>query len=273
MMNSEWNGNVIKILFEDDNIIIIAKPAGMLVHSDSLEKREKTVVDWILDNYPELKQMGEQQKVRTGELVDRPGIVHRIDRDTSGVLIIAKTAHVYNSLKIAFKQRDIKKHYKALTYSLFKEEKGVIDFAIGKSVQDIRKRVAGKYVKGKVRDAITEFAIISDAPLTKQVLNLFSRPNKSASINGVTLVDVFPLSGRTHQIRAHFTAIGHPLVNDTLYAPSHPRLKCINRMMLHAFSITIPGYVCGKEVTVFCDIPPDMKYALTQLGLNEKGGM
>ena len=112
----------IKILYEDEYILALDKPSGLLVHSDGRSK-EKTLVDWLNENYPDLKEVGEEQVLQSGEKIKRPGIVHRLDKDTSGVIIVAKTKETHQFLKEQFKNRKIQKIYNAVVWGNFLPEK------------------------------------------------------------------------------------------------------------------------------------------------------
>ncbi|MGB0925332.1 MAG: RluA family pseudouridine synthase [Minisyncoccia bacterium] len=146
----------IEILFENKNLLIINKPSGLVVHGDG-KTDESTVVDWVLEQYPNINGVGENMFVnnRDGQEVElnRPGIVHRIDRDTSGCLVIAKTQESFLDLKQKFKDREISKTYHALTYGWPKNESGFIDAPIGRSNKDFRMKQAGAHARGKLRDA------------------------------------------------------------------------------------------------------------------------
>ena len=135
----------LQILYEDTDIVAVAKPAGLITHSDGRTK-EETAEDWFKKTYPE----------NTG------GYVHRLDRDTSGVLVFAKNAMAYEFMRKAFHDRDIKKTYLAVVYGVPKEKVGVIDFDIGRSRQDFRLRSAQPKAKGRLRDALTRYEVIGE---------------------------------------------------------------------------------------------------------------
>jgi 23S rRNA pseudouridine1911/1915/1917 synthase len=226
----------IKIIYEDDDIIAVNKPAGIIVHGvvDSL-------VDWLIKKYQGIKNVGEDKS--------RPGIVHRLDKDTSGVLLIAKNQKTFEYLKEQFQKRKIKKKYIALVWGKLKGEKGIIDLPIGKSKSDFRKKSTRKAI-GKIREAITEYK-------TLQVV-------KSSAFDNYTLVEVYPKTGRTHQIRVHFKAIGHPIVCDKLYGPK--KQECpfgLSRHFLHASSLelTLPN---GARIKLEADLPEDLSRIITK---------
>lgn len=236
----------IKVLYEDDRLLAIDKPAGLLVHADGVSK-EETVVDWVKLYYPGINQVGESQNLKDGTQIDRPGIVHRLDRDTSGVMLIAKTPDSYLDLKSQFQDRVIEKAYLALCHGRFKDEdvKGVIDLPIGRSPGDFRQWSAQRGARGRLRAAVTEYFILEQGP---NHCLLFCQPK----------------TGRTHQIRVHLKAIHHPIVCDQLYAPNHPCIQDLNRQALHARAITWrqPN---GKLHQVASVLPSDMQKSLITL--------
>ncbi len=141
--------------------MVINKPAGLVVHADG-RTEEATVVDWILETYGEdIKEVGEPITLKTGEILYRPGIVHRIDRDTSGVLVIAKNQKAFEHLKQQFQDRYVEKTYNAFVYGEMKEEEGTIDRPIGKSTQDFRMWSAQRGARGELRDAVTEYKLLA----------------------------------------------------------------------------------------------------------------
>ncbi len=242
----------IPILYEDKDILIINKPAGLVVHSDGRTK-EKTLVDWILKKYPKMGNVGEPMVLEDGTILKRPGIVHRIDRDTSGVLVIAKNQKSFLSLKSQFQDREIHKVYNAFLYGELREVRGMIDRPIGKSSTDFRKWTAQRGIRGEKREAVTYFKTI----LTK---------------DGFSFVEALPKTGRTHQVRVHFKAIDYPIVMDELYAPES-KLKerkqlGFKRQALHARSIEIE-LMNGEKKEVTAPYPDDFKYALTKMGLGK----
>lgn len=217
----------IKVLHEDDNYLVIDKPSGLLVHPDG-SSDAPTLTDWIRGNYPQIKNVGETQVLRTGKIIERPGIVHRLDAQTSGVLVIAKNQKSFLHLKSQFKERSVQKEYIALVYGHLpaqagiKEKKGVIDRSIGKSRKDFRLWSAQRGAKGQMREAITEYEVLKEGEMKGEK---------------VSLLEVRPKTGRTHQIRVHLKAIHHPVVCDKLYAPKHNCLG-FSRLMLHAKAIS-----------------------------------
>lgn len=236
----------IPILYEDKDVLIINKPAGLSVHGDGLSE-EYTLVNWILEKYPEIRDVGEGMVSQSGKIILRPGIVHRLDKDTSGVLLIAKTQETFLFLKKAFQDHQIKKTYEALVYGTPLLNEGEIDFPISRSKADPRRRVAlakkSHQVGKKIRTAITEYKVLSRGKEASHVL-------------------LFPRTGRTHQLRVHMRAIGHPIVADSLYAPLKPTLFGLSRQALHAKEIQLT-LASGKNISLVAPLPSDMEKAIT----------
>lgn len=248
----------IKILYEDEFILALDKPSGLLVHSDGRSK-EETLVDWINKNYPELKEVGEEQVLQSGEKIKRPGIVHRLDKETSGVIIIAKTKEAFEFLKEQFQNRKVEKIYNALVWGNFKDPstslrtskmEGVINNPIGRSASDFRRWSAEFGAKGELREAVTEYKVLSQ--------------NKDFAY-----LEVRPKTGRTHQIRVHLKSISHPVVCDKLYGNNKKCLseECLgfNRLALHALSIKLelPNHT---YITIESPLPKEFEEAKKILG-------
>lgn len=226
------------ILYEDTDVVAVYKPAGVMTHPDGKTK-EETVSDWFALRFPLSAHVGETQRLEKGREIARPGIVHRLDRETSGVLLLAKTKEAHEYLKQAFQNREVKKTYLAFTYGVPKERKGIIEFSIGRSRQDFRLRSAQPKAKGTLREAITRYEVLSD-------------------IGTHALMKVMPETGRTHQIRVHLKAIHHPVVGDPLYAPNHPANLGFSRLGLHALSLelTLPK---GERATIEAPLPDELR--------------
>ena len=240
----------IPILYEDKDVLVINKPANLIVHPDGKTKA-KTLVDWLLNKYPSIKNVGEPLILNDGTKMLRPGIVHRIDKDTTGVLIIAKNKKSYEFLKEQFQNRKVHKVYNAFVYGDVKEDRGMINRPIGKSPNDFRKWSAGRGQRGDIREALTHFRVLKRIP-------------------GFTLIEAIPKTGRTHQIRVHFKAVNHPVVMDGLYAGDF-NLKQKNqlgfkRMALHAKSLEIK-LPTGKLLNIEAPYPKDFESTLKKIGI------
>ncbi|HYC83446.1 MAG TPA: RluA family pseudouridine synthase [Candidatus Paceibacterota bacterium] len=234
----------ILIIYEDADVLVVNKPAGLTVHADGFSG-EPTLVDWLLDNRPEIKGIGEAMTLPSGQIIDRPGIVHRLDRDTSGCMIVAKTQEAFVSLKEQFQGRQVQKSYRALVYGDIKTDKGIIDFPIGRSRKDPRMRSAHKGASGKLREALTHYKVLE-------------------RFDGYSYLEAFPKTGRTHQIRVHLKAIHHPIVCDALYAPGRSCLPGMDRQALHAFRLeaVLPS---GRREAFEAPLPDDFQTALDHL--------
>jgi len=233
-----------EIIYEDKDILAVNKPAGLLVHGDG-RSGEKTFADWLIQNYPETKNVGD---LPAGEQAAefRPGIVHRLDKNTSGILLAAKNQKAFEHLKKLFQKKEIRKKYVALVLGEVKREKGAIDLPIGKSKKDFRKKASAGKLAGKIREAVTEYEVLEKFP-------------------GFTLVEARPKTGRTHQIRAHFKAIGHPLACDSLYGPKNQECPDgLNRHFLHAASLEFVS-PDGSRIMLEADLPEDLEKTLSFL--------
>jgi 23S rRNA pseudouridine1911/1915/1917 synthase len=228
-----------KILYEDEYILALDKPPGLLVHSDGRAK-EPTLVDWINQNYPDLKEVGEEQTLQNGEVIKRPGLVHRLDKDTSGVIIVAKTKEAYQFLKEQFQNRKVEKIYNAVVWGNFKEKEGIISKPIGRSAGDFRKWSAERGAKGELREAVTEYKVLLPHP-------------------DFSYLEIKPKTGRTHQIRVHLKSISHPVVCDKLYGSNRSCLG-FDRLALHALSIKLelPN---GTYITIESPLPKEFESA------------
>jgi len=235
----------IKILYEDSNILAIDKPSGISVHGDGRSK-DKTVADWVLKNYPKIKNVGEPEFFEDKGIkveIKRPGIVHRLDRETSGVMLLAKNKKAFEFLKSQFVNREIKKTYVAIVSGSVRHDRGVINKPIGRSPRDFRRYLAGRGVRGEIRQAITEY----------KVLKRFT-----VSQTKYTYLEIRPKTGRTHQIRVHMKYLNHPVVCDSLYNPDNPCPKGLSRMGLHAKSIEFKN-LKGETIKVESSIPKEFK--------------
>lgn len=234
------------IIFEDAEILVLNKPAGLVVHGDG-RTDEATLADWLVRERPELEHVGEPWTAPDGTVVPRPGIVHRLDRDTSGVLLVAKTQVAFEMLKEQFQEREVKKTYRAFAYDAFKETEGEIDRPIGKSKGDFRKWSAQPGSRGVQREAHTAW----------KVLGTIEEKGET-----YTYLELCPTTGRTHQLRVHLKAIHHPIVCDSLYAPKRPCALDFSRIALHAHSITLT-LSDGEEKTFEAPLPKDFERAIS----------
>ncbi len=216
----------IKVIYENDDVLVVDKPAGLLVHSDNSDA-EGTLVEWFLRRQPEAAGVGEPRIGKDGKEIERSGIVHRLDKETSGVMILAKNQAAFEFLKEQFKERLAQKEYLALVYGAMKERWGSIDKSIGRSSKDFRKKSAERGAKGKLREALTNWQLI-----------------KIGTYEGepFSFLELKPKTGRMHQLRVHLRAIGRPIVGDKLYATEKINSSNnlgLSRLALHSHSLTI----------------------------------
>jgi len=196
----------IKIIDDQPDFLIINKPANLLVHPTETSE-EKTLVDWLVKNFPKLKKVGEDPA--------RPAIIHRLDKETSGLMVIPKNQEMFDYLKSQFKTRLVFKKYFALVYGQLENKEDEIGFRIGRS--STKGSMAAHPFNSKMgKEALTRYEVIKE--YTK-----------------FSLLDINPKTGRTHQIRVHLFAINHPVVGDKLYKSKKYKPAEINRMFLQAY--------------------------------------
>ncbi len=236
-----------QILFENADFLIINKPAGLRTHADG-KSTVPTVVDWILAERPEIRGVGEDMEMG-GVRIERPGIVHRLDEETSGALVIAKTQKSFAYLKQQFKDRKVQKEYHAFVWGHFKESRGVVDVPIGRSSGDFRRWQAGRGTRGEVREAYTAWEV--------------SHQFEDEHGEKFSLMRLWPKTGRTHQLRVHMKYLQRPIVSDSLYAPTKPQALGFDRVALHAQSIVLTTS-SGEEVSVSAPYPADFEDALAK---------
>lgn len=228
------------IVYEDEDIVVVNKPAGLLVHP-TLSQRRHTLVNALLARYPEISKVGENPL--------RPGIVHRLDKDTSGLLIAARNQKAFYFLKNQFLARSVVKKYFALVKGAPKEKEGVIRYAIRPSKSNRLKKVA---VKESRLDNKRSTRIAETAYKIRKIIG-----------GKFSLLEVSPKTGRTHQIRVHLAAIGHPIVGDSLYGGEGNSVS-LKRQFLHAYYlkfITPSGAPLALEI----DLPPDLQKIIDDL--------
>lgn len=226
-----------QVIFENTSLIVVSKPAGWIVNSSQTTTDQPVLQDWLAQNfdfpifeYPEC----------------RNGIVHRLDKPTSGCLIVAKTKNSFEALQSQFKQRTVQKKYIALSHGKSKETSGLIDQPVGRLPW--RRDRFGVLSGG--RSAQTNF----------KVLEYYQKDGQD-----FTLFELAPHTGRTHQIRIHLKHIGHPIVSDTFYAgrkTARSDLKWCPRLFLHASSIEFSDPEGGEKIRVEANLPADLQSAL-----------
>ena len=218
------------ILYEDDDLLVVNKPAGMTTHP-APGHREHTLVNALLSHLPNLPE---------ADNPERPGIVHRLDKDTSGLIIVAKNRHALASLAAQFGARSVKKTYLTLVTGNVTPAEAVIDAPIGRDPRH-RQQMC---VLPSGRAARTGYRVVKHYP-------------------GFTLLEARPETGRTHQIRVHMAAIGHPVVGDATYGT---RSALVTRQFLHAQHISFKLPASGRVVEFTAELPADLRTALEALG-------
>ena len=213
-----------EVIYEEKDFIVINKPAGMQVHParisapkkagkpnpanepTSQRANEPTLVDWLIQKYPEVKTVGDDPATR-------PGIVHRLDKGTSGVMLVARTQEGFEYLKSLFARRNIAKTYLALVSGKVVPASGVINKPIGIINGTLKRSVRSEKM---AKEAVTEYRVISNL---KTQISKLSVETENLKPGEFSLLEVMPKTGRTHQIRVHLASIGHPIVGDKLYGP------------------------------------------------------
>ncbi len=228
------------VIYKDKNFLAVFKPAGLLIHpvnaSSSKLQASSALTDWLVKNYPEVKKVGDEPELR-------PGIVHRLDKDVSGIVLVARNQKYFEYLKNLFQTRKMKKKYLALVYGQIKPEKGIIEKPISIKSGTIKRTVwQGKGEK----EAVTEYKVI------KVIKHKVSDIRKDA----FSLVEVSPKTGRTHQIRIHLASIGHPIIGDTLYGKKENPFG-MKRIFLHAESLEFSPED-GKRIKIEAELPKEL---------------
>ena len=232
-LNLEPESIPLNVVYEDDEVLVIDKPAGISVHPGA-GSQGGTLANALLAYCPSLAEVGES---------GRPGIVHRLDKDTSGLMIVAKSEEALKSLSQQFKSRDVIKRYIALVKGKVEPEEGVIEAPLGRNPRN-RKKMA---VVTEGREAVTSY-------------------NVKRRLCDYTLLEVMPKTGRTHQIRVHMASVAHPIVGDAVYGSQHPGL---DRHFLHASYLNFRLPKDERYVELESELPLDLQIVLDSLALDE----
>lgn len=228
------------VIYEDQDVLILNKPAGLLTHPRNENDLRDSLTGWLVANYPTLASVGDPE---------RPAIVHRLDKETSGIIVAAKNQNAWDHLKKQFHDRHVEKTYYALVYDQPEPTKGVIDAPLFKfgTRQSLRPSTRKELTE---RAALTEY----------KTLKTYSK---------YSLLEIKPHTGRTHQIRIHLRSIGHPIVCDPIYAEkSRACPASLNRLFLHAgkISFSLPS---GNALTIEAEMPPELSDFLEALAKND----
>ena len=220
------------ILYQDADVVVVNKKSGMVVHP-AAGNESGTLVNALLYHVHDLSGIG-------GEM--RPGIVHRLDKDTSGLILIAKNDAAHTSLSEQFKARTMEKHYRAIAHGSFSQEEGMIDAPIGRHPIDRKK-----------------MAVVPNGKPSRTAWRVLEH------LSGEAYLDVHLLTGRTHQIRVHMLSIGHPLLGDPIYAPKLKTPVRIPRLMLHAYSLAFTHPTTGERMRFCAPLPAAFEETLQKL--------
>ncbi len=222
------------IIYDDENILILDKPSGMVVHPFDYST-EYTVLDFLHEYYPSMFTINNAITLQDGRTISLGGIVHKLDRETSGVMVIAKTQHIFDELQSQFKNHTTKKKYTALVDGILEKDSFTIDAPLGRSKKDYKQSTNPSNPRGELRSAVTNVHIVKRNTYT-------------------TLVELSPTTGRTHQLRAHMSSINHPIVGDKAYGSTidSPRIR------LHAQSISFT--LNNKDYTFETPVPDDVTF-------------
>ncbi len=248
-----------KIIYEDKDVLVVDKPARIVVFPEgqTLKSGEKTLIDYLLEQRPALKKAGE---------APRYGIVHRLDKDTSGALLVAKSTEALLFLQKQFKNREVQKKYVCLVEGAVEQDSGRIENLIARSKKDFRKQVVIPESQRGLptgRQAITEYKVIGryvDGPTSPRL-----RGATSSESNKYTLLEVEIKTGRRHQIRCHFSYLKHPIAGDKLYGFKNSKTPDnLERQFLHSIylKIQLPN---GKIQEFKTDLPEDLKKVINNL--------
>lgn len=237
------------ILFEDEHLLAINKPAGISVHP-SLHEPDGTLVNIVLEQFPDIAGVGDPARPGSDNKPgseERPGIVHRLDKETSGVMVVAKTQEAFQGLKALFQERKVEKHYLAIVDGVIKPPRGKIELPIGRV--GLRMRVVRPGQKGllKQRDALTRYIV------RKRFFD-------------ATLVELVPKTGRMHQIRVHLHSLGRPVLGDRLYGGRRVKARA-PRQMLHAWKLVFSLF--DTEYAFEVDPPADFEDMLEALAFED----
>lgn len=246
---SSKSENSPEIVFEDESLIAVVKPFGMIVNNADTSRHAFTLQDWAIENIKD--QKAKIKKSKESDFSSRAGIVHRLDKETSGVILIAKNEEVFKELQSQFKARAVEKTYVALCHGELMGE-GSVSVPVGRLPWN-RMRFG---VVPEGRSATTVF----------KPVEIYEDPDDKKQ--KLTLINVHPKTGRTHQIRVHMQYLGHPIYSDSLYAGRKVALrdrKRLARHFLHAKDISFFHPPTHKKITVFSELPQDLQKFLSSL--------
>ena len=236
-----------ELIYADDDIIVVSKPAGMPVH-EAKHSTDRTLTDWLLERFPEIESVGDVPADEAKAIhLYRPGIVHRLDKLTSGVMVVARNQESFLRLKELFQSRAVSKVYLALACGHLKEQRGTITGALGRLASSPTKMgILG--ARGGIRmpkEAVTEYAVLEQ-------------------FSAAALLEVRPRTGRMHQIRVHLASIGHPVAGDVVYGGRGVCFRELGRQFLHAATLSF-AFREGQMLSFSAELPKELAELLQKI--------
>lgn len=234
----------ISVVYEDVNFLVLNKPSGLITHPKNISDMQNSVTAWLTEKFPEMKNVGEPF-IASGHEIPRAGVVHRLDKDTSGLLLVAKNNDSFFYFKKLFQDRKIKKYYLALVNGRPKKPKGIISSPLGRiGLKRTTKIIGNKLIDKK--EALTEYKTVKE-------------------FENHTLLEVTPQTGRTHQIRVHLNSIGTPVAGDVIYGFKRAKSPVgLGRLFLHAYKLEFAD-PRGKNMVLETDLPEELQNVIDQL--------
>ena len=223
--------NAFDVIYECDDFLVVNKKSGVVVHK-GVDHEDNTLADELVKIYPQLSGIGD------GEDYERAGMVNRLDKDTSGVMLVAKTVESFLFYKRMFQDRKIKKEYYGVVRGVIKNDRGTVSRALKRSKGDFRKKTVVQAGE-EGREAITEYVVRKRG-------------------DNITFVSMFPLTGRTHQLRVHMRSIGNPILGDKLYGNAISNVG-VDRLALHSYRLCIPISNSSETKEFVAELPEDFQ--------------
>jgi len=256
----------LNIVYEDKDIVVLNKQAGISVHP-SINEPRGTLVNALIAKYPEIKNVGDPPV--GGQVIQlRPGIVHRLDKDTSGLLVVAKNQKTFEFLKKQWQEGKVIKKYLALVWG-HPKEKGEIVSELARSLKDFRKRMVVRPARLNSRSGGPEKNKEEINPHTQE-LSVGIKGKMAVTeykvvkkFRDYSLIEVYPKTGRMHQIRVHMASLGHPIAGDKVYGKKKETPEGLTRQFLHAFYLKF--FLYNGPVAFEADLPDDLSLILTEL--------
>lgn len=230
---------MLNIIFEDENILVVNKPAGLVAHPFDFSS-EKTLLDFVFEKYSEIAEIKNEKVLQDKRIINLGGLIHKLDRETSGIILFAKNKKTFDEIKKLFEERKIKKTYVAKVDGIVKEDEFVIDAPLAREKKSYRQVVNPESRRGELREAITNVKVLDPSV------------GEAGRKDDYTFVELNPVTGRTHQLRAHMKYVGHPILGDKIYGNKNDKHA---RLMLHAQKL---DFILNGEIFKFeTEIPKE----------------